>query len=279
MTHSVGSSVTSPVGLSATSPDPSVTSPGPSATSPGPSVTSPGPSVTSPVYLRDCPLLCVVAASNGALLDTYMSGVEDPTEYRGDQLARLLPAARFPADSVAGLDPSAGLLHADRCLAAVRRLFVADGGQVRDGAPVSGISPIPGSGGRLLRLSVSGGSQPAVTCRGLVVCAGPWAGPLLAPLGLPRLQRLLQPQTVAVTYWRLRPGASLPLAGIDLGATPSDRHFYWLPSMEYPGMVKVNERLGLTGQSQVRELLEEGAKTVVVFRCAPSQQLRTAKRS
>ena len=178
-----------------------------------------------------------------------MSGVEDPTEYSGEELARLLPAARFPPGSVAGLDPSAGLLHADRCLAAVRRLFVADGGQVRDGAPVSGISPVPGSSGRLLWLSVSGGSQPAVTCRGLVVCAGPWAGPLLAPLGLPRLQQLLQPQSAAVPYWRLRPGASLPLAGLDLGpAGAKEYRFYWLPAMEYPGMVKVNGRSDGTDQ-------------------------------
>ena len=202
------------------------------------SVVNHNPGGTSPSD-SDCPLTFVAGAANRSTFDNYLSCVDDRTVYEGERLARLLPAARFPAGSTAGLDGSAGLLRADRCLLAVRRLFAAGGGEVLDAAPVVDIAPVAGTDGRVLRVSGPAGGAAPVTCRGLVVCAGAWAGRLLAPLGLPRLQRLLQPQKVAVTYWRVRPGASVPLAGIDSGPDQRSSDFYWLPALEYPGLVKV----------------------------------------
>ncbi|XP_043204607.1 peroxisomal sarcosine oxidase-like [Amphibalanus amphitrite] len=189
----------------------------------------------------DCPLLLVAAASHRDEFNTYVSCISNQTIYQGDQLARLLPAAAFPDGYTGGLDDSAGLLRADRCLLAVRRLFVSNGGIIRDGTPVTAITPVEGTAGEILRLE-----GPSVTCRGLVVCAGAWAARLLSPLGLPRLVSTLRPEKVAVTYWKVKPGYTVPLAGIDLtGVGQQNGHFYWLPALEYPGLVKLCYHVGV----------------------------------
>ncbi|XP_037087782.1 peroxisomal sarcosine oxidase-like [Pollicipes pollicipes] len=125
---------------------------------------------------HDCPMLLVSAAENRELFETYLACLDDQTVYSGRQLAELVPVARFPVTTVGCLDRTAGVLRADRCLEAVRRLYLAAGGSLRDSWPVTEVSPGVGTA---------------------------------------------------------------PLVGIDLGPGDNTSHFYWLPSLEYPGLVKL----------------------------------------
>ena len=85
--------------------------------------------------------------------------------------------------------------------------------------------------------------ETALSSTSVIICAGPWTNKIMSPLGCPLP---LQPMTVLVLYWKY---TSFPNAGLifekivqsDSGAEVN--HFYAIPELEYPGMVKVRESL------------------------------------
>jgi len=129
-------------------------------------------------------------------------------------------------DTIKGCyDPTGGVLLADKALRAVQDLAVKYGAKILDGFEVEDIKSyqnyveVSGNGGVLYR---------AKSC---VICPGPWASSLLSLLGvtLP-----LQPVKIPVYYWQCR--SFLPHTWI---YDTQGRHVYGLPSIEYPGMVKI----------------------------------------
>ncbi|KAJ7309092.1 hypothetical protein JRQ81_008408 [Phrynocephalus forsythii] len=147
-----------------------------------------------------------------------------------EALAQRFPGIHLRGGEMAIADHTAGVLYADKALQAVQDQFRRHGGTVRDGEKV--LSVIPGA---VVTVITSLGEHRA---KSLVVTAGAWAGPLLAPLGL---HLPLQPLRISVCYWRAKqldsPGEMPCFLGINLDGNP--HHIYGLPAGEYPGLVKI----------------------------------------
>lgn len=110
---------------------------------------------------------CLAAASEHGLAFEALS----PAEVR-----RRFPAFDVPAGHRALLDPAAGVLRAERCLAALRSGARAAGAELRFGERVAGWSA---AGGRLV-VEADGGQ---VECGALVLAAGGWTADLLEAAG------------------------------------------------------------------------------------------------
>ena len=111
---------------------------------------------------------------------------------------------------------------------------------IKDNFPVTRITPLKdftivhGRDGK-------SDSDVALSSISVIVCAGPWTNKIMSPLGCPLP---LQPMTVLVLYWKYTsfPNAGLIFEKIDQSDSGEEKnHFYALPELEYPGMVKVSE--------------------------------------
>ncbi len=94
------------------------------------------------------------------------------------EVGRRFPGFRLHDDLMAVFEPSGGVLHADRCLAALQSLARQHGAQLRYGEAVRRWA----ADGDGLRVDTDLAS---VTTDRLIVTAGPWAGAVLAGLDLP----------------------------------------------------------------------------------------------
>ena len=117
-------------------------------------------------------------------------------------------------------------------------MALKNGCVVKDNFPVTRITPFKDVvivTGR----DAKSAKETALSASSVIVCAGPWTNRIMNPLGcaLP-----LQPMTVLVLYWKY---TSFPQAGLifeKIGRSASGaegEHFYAIPELEYPGMVKV----------------------------------------
>ncbi|NWV43299.1 SOX oxidase, partial [Grantiella picta] len=150
-----------------------------------------------------------------------------------EALARRFPGFRLQAGQVAVVDSTAGVLFADRALRAVQEAFCRHGGTLRDGEKVLRIEP-----GATVTVTTTAGVYKAPR---LIITAGAWTGAFAEQLGL-RLP--LQPLRIDVCYWREKqPGrAGLGSVGpcfLTLGLSQAPHGIYGLPSIEYPGLMKV----------------------------------------
>ena len=96
------------------------------------------------------------------------------------------------------VDPSGGILMADKALRAVQDLAVRFGAEILDGFEVEVITRDEKS----KLVSVTGTDGRVVTGRSLVVCPGPWAGKVLEMLGITNVP--LRPVKIPVYYWRVK---------------------------------------------------------------------------
>ncbi|XP_026717228.1 peroxisomal sarcosine oxidase [Athene cunicularia] len=162
-------------------------------------------------------------------------------------LAWRFPGLRLHAGEVALWDGTGGVLFADRALRAVQDVFRWHGGTLRDGEKVLRIEP-----GAVLTVTTTAGVYRAPR---LIIAAGAWTGALVAPLGL-RLP--LQPLRIDVCYWREKEPET-PSMGrahpcfITLGLSQAPHGIYGLPSLEYPGLVKVCYHHGSPADPEERD--------------------------
>ncbi|KAK8718453.1 hypothetical protein OTU49_014744, partial [Cherax quadricarinatus] len=77
------------------------------------------------------------------------------------------------------------------------------------------------------------GPRGTVRANVVILCPGPWAGPLLAKL---HVHIPLQVKRSSVLYWRIQDPAFTTTTFIDL--QESSGYAYGLPELEYPGLVK-----------------------------------------
>jgi len=143
------------------------------------------------------------------------------------EIHRRYPAMRPDDDEIALFDPRAGILFADRCNAAHRRLAVAHGADLRHETPVR-------------RWEADADGVAVWTDAGrfragrLVIAAGPWIGKLLPELALP-----LRPERIPVLYWRPRGSPELfaperfPIYMWDKGGHDV---YYGFPHLSQPGV-------------------------------------------
>jgi len=150
--------------------------------------------------------------------------------YSGEELSKNYPYIRLGSKGVGCYDPSGGVLMADKALKCLQELIVRYGGVIHDG---DGVEDIKHDKDKVHILTSSGKRFVAKSC---VICAGPWSGPLLKKLGytVP-----LQPIKIPVYYWKS--DDFLPHTWIYEGYLNPGYgvHFWGLPSLEYPGLVKI----------------------------------------
>ncbi|XP_017590650.1 PREDICTED: peroxisomal sarcosine oxidase [Corvus brachyrhynchos] len=162
-------------------------------------------------------------------------------------LAQRFPGFRLQAGQVAVLDSTAGVLFADRALRAVQEVFRRHGGTLRDGEKVLHIEP-----GATVTVTTTAGVYKAPR---LIITAGAWTGALVEQLGL-RLP--LQPLRINVCYWREKqPGSassgSVSPCFLTLGLSQAPHGIYGLPSIEYPGLMKVCHHHGSPTDPEKRD--------------------------
>ncbi|NWI52753.1 SOX oxidase, partial [Calyptomena viridis] len=168
-------------------------------------------------------------------------------------LAQRFPGFRLHAGEVAVLDSTAGVLFADRALRAVQEVFRRHGGTVRDGEKVLHIEP-----GAVVTITTTAGVYQAPR---LIITAGAWTGALVESLGL---HLPLQPVRINVCYWREKePGSTgtgtVGPCFLTLGLSQAPHGIYGLPSLEYPGMVKVCHHHGSPIDPEKRDQVPSGA--------------------
>ncbi|TKW12166.1 hypothetical protein SEVIR_5G019300v4 [Setaria viridis] len=129
-----------------------------------------------------------------------------------------------------------GVLNATKAVAMFQALAVKKGAVVRDNAEVVGIEKGP-EGGVVVRTS-AGEEFRGAKC---VVTVGAWASKLLRSVAGVELP--IQPLHTMVLYWRIKPGRELELAagsGFPTFSSYGDPHVYSTPSLELPGLIKIN---------------------------------------
>ncbi|XP_076062561.1 peroxisomal sarcosine oxidase-like [Oratosquilla oratoria] len=162
----------------------------------------------------------------------------------------------FPKHFTAVVDPGAGVLRADKCLLALQKLFLKNGGTFWDGWPVTQIEPGP--------CVLISGPKGTVQTRGVAICAGPWAGRLLRPLDI---HIPLRTEKVGVYYWRVgRKSKDLTQYPryIFIDKSSIENQFYALPALEYPGLVKLCIHHGVDADPDERDLCD---MTPVLEKC------------
>ncbi|XP_045136989.1 peroxisomal sarcosine oxidase-like isoform X1 [Portunus trituberculatus] len=167
----------------------------------------------------------------------------------------------FPAHCHGLIDPSAGVLMADKCVQTLQRLFREAGGRVVDEWPVQEVEMKP-HGEVELR-----GPKGSVRTARIVMCPGPWAGPLLAKIGV---HLPLQVRRISVFYWRIKEEDTPTISFVDTREF-DDGHNYGVPLLEYPGMMKLvhhtgpviespDERDKIAASTQHRESMKQYVK-------------------
>ncbi|NWZ81890.1 SOX oxidase, partial [Poecile atricapillus] len=168
-------------------------------------------------------------------------------------LAQRFPGFQLKAGQVAVLDSTAGVLFADRALRAVQEVFRQHGGTLRDGEKVLHIKP-----GAMVTVTTTAGVYQAPR---LIITAGAWTGAFVEQLGL-RLP--LQPLRIDVCYWREKQPGSTSLCDVSpcfltLGLSQAPHGIYGLPSIEYPGLMKVCHHHGSPTDPEKRDQASSSA--------------------
>lgn len=138
----------------------------------------------------------------------------------------------LPPDASGVLDPSGGILRADRAVRALQNQFLKFGGYIRDAETVTEIEP-----GAIVRIRTKKGTYEA---RKLVLCLGSWAGSFLSK----HLDVRFPFKTVKITvcYFQEKNEGQYSVDRFPTfsfkRSVPYDM-YYGLPAYEYPGLLKI----------------------------------------
>ncbi|KAK4321391.1 hypothetical protein Pmani_007796 [Petrolisthes manimaculis] len=142
---------------------------------------------------------------------------------------------RFPDDTFMFEDRSGGVMKADRCLAAVMRLYREKGGEVLEGWKVEGVEERSKEGHGGVRVW---GPKGEVRALSVVLCLGPWINSLQCNLNV---HLPIQPIKTRASFMR---NEGLPNSTIYY-IQDSAVAFYILPAMDSEGLIKVGTNGGL----------------------------------
>lgn len=136
----------------------------------------------------------------------------------------------YPEEWGAVFDPNGGILLAHKSLDAVQKSFIKHGGKTLH-AQVLAVSPESGE----VEFRYPGLSRTdKQVYEQVVVCAGPWTNRLFPCRELP-----LSVQAIPVTYWTDKWGRYSAASGFPVIFNARMTDIYGLPSLEYPGLVKI----------------------------------------
>ncbi|XP_050410352.2 peroxisomal sarcosine oxidase [Patella vulgata] len=182
---------------------------------------------------NNCGTLVVSRPSMLEGVETRLNANKAP--YRaltGPEMKSEFPNVTLPDDYVGIYDYQGGILFADKSLRAFQEQFKKYGGTLRDGEQVHDVIP-----GDIVILKTTTGNQ--FRGRNVVLALGPYTNNLLAKTGL---QLPLQVVRIPIFYWKEKvAGMYSPdkfPCFIDETASEGES-IYGLPSLEYPGLVKI----------------------------------------
>lgn len=191
----------------------------------------------------------------------------DAEELDSAQVERRFPGLRMPAHWAALYNRDAGVLAASKAVGMLLALARARGATLRDRCGVVALEDGPGGAIRLRLAGEGADGAPEVLAKKVIFAAGPWMGPLLEDTLQVKLD--LQPISLTVCYWRVKPGMEHLYAPqgpttaqrdgfpvfINYGddqtppearapGDPSDPLLYGFPALDMgPGLVKANLHL------------------------------------
>ena len=169
-----------------------------------------------------------------AVFMNVLRAAERPVEwFDSERIASQYPMLSYPGEWGAAWDPNGGILIAHACLTAVQNRFVELGGQIVTGQ-VQQLESVSGSGVVVGLRSSAMGATEELSFERAVLCAGPWTARLL-----PHLGKLLSTLLTPVTYWRDPSGRCSASSGFPIIFNARLTDIYGLPSLEYPGLVKM----------------------------------------
>lgn len=158
------------------------------------------------------------------------------------------PMLSLPPDYVGVFDYSGGVLRADKALRAFQTLFVKYGGELRDGEEVTGI--LPGSEVTIVT------SQGEYRARKVVLTLGPWAPKFLPKLGI---NLPLKTVLTLVLYWKEKNKGEFSADRFPTYKNVRENvEVYALPSLEYPGHVRVCYHDGPETDPDSRDMADTG---------------------
>ncbi|KAF8692463.1 hypothetical protein HU200_039559 [Digitaria exilis] len=131
-----------------------------------------------------------------------------------------------------------GVLNATKAVAMFQALAAKNGAVLRDKTEVVDIRKGPAPEGGVAVATSSGEVFHAAKC---VVTVGAWTSKLLRSVAGVELP--IQPLHTMVLYWRAKPGHERDLAsdsGFPTFSSYGDPHVYGTPSLELPGLIKIN---------------------------------------
>ena len=155
----------------------------------------------------------------------------------------LFPELRWRPDMPSVWQPEAGAIRADQALAATADAFVRSGGTIVSGATVLEISQGEGSASGVTVVAERARERRTWAADRVVLTPGPWAGPLLAELGV---TVSLKPFLEQVTY--VRGGDAVPWADrpcvIEPPADASSFGFYAMPTPGIGYKIGIDDTIG-----------------------------------
>ncbi|KAF8692462.1 hypothetical protein HU200_039558 [Digitaria exilis] len=208
--------------------------------------------------LTPTPLLSMGPRGNAAVLAAARNaGAEEV-----DVVGRWGGAFRVPDGWVAAVsDHGGGVLNAAEAVKMFQALAVKKGAVVRDNAEVVDIGKGPGVEGGVVVATSAGEVFSGAKC---VVTVGAWTSKLVksvAGVDLP-----IEPLHTMVLYWRIKPGHESELAadaGFPTFSSYCDPQFvYSTPSLECPGMIKINYHGGPPCDPDERDFVSGGGDVV-----------------
>ncbi|CAM0951648.1 unnamed protein product [Alopecurus aequalis] len=131
-----------------------------------------------------------------------------------------------------------GVLNATKAVAMFQALAVRKGAVVRDNTEVVGIVKEAGENGGVRVVTSKGEEFHGAKC---VVTVGAWTSKLVKSVA--GLELPVQPLHMHSLYWKIKPGNEQELtaeAGFPTFSSHGDPHVYSTPSLELPGLIKIN---------------------------------------
>lgn len=150
------------------------------------------------------------------------------------------PELRWREDAAALWQPEAGVVLADTALRATAELAERSGAQLLTGKTVLEVTPRAAG---VQVVAAADGERLTLDADRVVVAAGPWAGPLLAGLGI---EVSLSPFLEQVTY--VRGGGGVPWADrpclVDIPAEAGSFGFYAMPTPGIGYKIGIDDTIG-----------------------------------
>nr|ACG35733.1 sarcosine oxidase [Zea mays] len=184
--------------------------------------------------LTPAPQLSLGPRSNASLL----AAVRSASAEEADLTRRWGGAFQVPDGWVTAVsERGGGVLNATKAVAMFQALAVRKGVVVRDKTEVLGVRKALEEGGVVVTTS-TGAEFRGAKC---VVTVGAWASKMVRSIA--GLELPIQPLHTMVLYWRIKPGHERELAaesGFPTFSSYGDPHVYSTPSLELPGLIKIN---------------------------------------